>query len=72
MEEKSLFIKLDKHEEVNELIKKIEELKAQTKQKIELMNEIIIKEKKVLEKFQESLKSMDAHIDEANNLLNAQ
>lgn len=72
MEEKSLFIKLDKHKEVNELIKKIEETKSQTKQKIELMNEIILKEKRILDKFEESLKKMDSHLDEANNLLNSE
>ena len=72
MEEKSLFIKLEKHREVNDLIRKIEEVKTQTKQKIELMNEIIIKEKKVLEKFEESLKNMDSHLDETIKLLNAE
>lgn len=72
MEEKSLFIKLDKHKEVNDLIKKIEETKNQTKQKIELMNEIILKEKRILDKFEESLKKMDLHLDEANNLLNSE
>ncbi len=72
MEEKSLFIKLDKQKEVNDLIKKIEEVKTQTRQKVDLMNEILIKEKKVLEKFEESLKNMDAHLDEANNILNTE
>ena len=72
MEEKSLFIKLDKHKEVNDLIQKIEETKNQTKQKIDLMNEIILKEKRILDKFEESLKKMDSHLDEANSLLNSE
>ena len=72
MEEKSLFIKLEKHKEVNDLIQKIEETKNQTRQKIELMNEIILKEKRILDKFEESLKKMDSHLDEANNLLNSE
>jgi hypothetical protein len=72
MEEKSLFIKLDKHKEVNELIQKIEETKSQTSQKIESMKEIIDKEKRLLEAFEESLKKIDSYLEDANNLLNTE
>ena len=72
MEEKALFIKMDKHKEVNDLIAKIEQIKNQTKQKLDLMNEIMLKEKKILEKFEESLKNVDSNLNDANNLLNAE
>ncbi|MFP4567954.1 MAG: hypothetical protein ACLFN8_03340 [Candidatus Woesearchaeota archaeon] len=72
MEEKSLFIKLEKHKDVSDLISKIEETKKQTTQKIETMKEIIEKEKKLLANFEESLKKVDSYLDDANNLLNVE
>ena len=72
MAEKSLFIKLDKHEEVNKLIADVEQRKESAKQKIELMKEIIEKEKKLLDQFENSLKTMDSHLGEASNLLNSE
>jgi hypothetical protein len=70
MEEKSLYIKLDKHKEVNDIIAKLEQTKEQATKKIELMKQIMIKEKDMLENFEESLKKTDAYMQEAKNLLN--
>lgn len=72
MEKKSLFIKLDKHKEVNNLIQRIEKTKNLSKQKIEIIREIMIKEKELLEQVEESLKKVDACVSEANNLINTE
>jgi len=70
MDEKSLFIKLEKHKEINDLLKEIEKTKEQTKQKIDFMKEIMNKEKEILETFEDSLKKIDANMEDAKNLIN--
>lgn len=72
MEKKSLFIKLDKHKEVNNLIQKIEKTKSLSRQKIDMVKEIMVKEKELLEKLEESLKKVDSCMDEATNLINTE
>jgi archaellum component FlaC len=72
MNEKSLFIKLEKHNEVKELIKKIENTKTKTKNNLELMKEIIAKEKNILENFEDSIKRIELNLEDVNNLLNTE
>ncbi len=72
MEERSLFVKLDKHEQVNVILKKIEDKRKETVDKIKVMNEIIEKENQLLAGFEESLKKIDSCMVEANSLLNAE
>ncbi|MCC7575054.1 hypothetical protein KO361_05680 [Candidatus Woesearchaeota archaeon] len=69
MEEKSLFIKLEKYKEVNDLFHRIERTKEQTRQKIELMKKLMIKEKSLLEDFEESLNRADTYMEDARRLL---
>lgn len=71
MQEDNLFVKVDKHKELMELMKKIEATKEQTSQKIELVKEIIDKEKKLLDEFEDSLKNMDNQLNKARALLNS-
>lgn len=71
MEEKSLFVKLDKQEEVSLVLKKIEDKRKETVDKINAMNEIIAKENQLLEGFESSLKRIDSYLVEANSLLNS-
>ncbi len=72
MEEKSLFIKLEKQEKVNDIIREIEKNKEQITQKIETMKEIIIKEQSLLENFEDKLKRIDDYVENANNIINTQ
>lgn len=72
MEENSLFVKLDKYDEVSFVLKKIEDKRKETIDKINAMNEIIAKENQLLEGFEDSLKKIDSYLVEANSLLNKQ
>ncbi len=70
--EKTLFIKTDKHVEINELIKNIAELKIETKKKLDVLSDAIDRENKLIGEIEESLKKTDGFMEEAESLINSE